>query len=360
MISDSVFHLLESAAVGSTPSSNIPYLSSLFETPLNTESILCRSFLFDWVKHETWSKHRRSSDVSQENEEVGKLEAPPVASNSRNDERSRTFTLRQLVLSGMQARFTNITRPFVPNIEPGSEEASIRQRSAKLHCLYGVPITYARNDDGRKSGYSLRSDTTDIHPFARSLVYDLRKRKQENFWGPFTDDGSQDVDWEKLEAIMVILGYNINHYANTHEMHDTLVPDWQTPFEGAMPYSFVSPPYRISEQPRPPLAAQDPYNVTGTWMRVVCFLDYTELFSFNFSSQQNDLQPRPPLDAGEAFRLIVCKLHVTRIEGPGEDDGQSMPVVYFEGNSSSVKPSWDPNANSKIRGEVISLSHSYG
>lgn len=91
-------------------------------------------------------------------------------------------------------------------------------------------------------------------------------------------------------------------------------------------------------------------------MRVVCFLDYTELFAFNFTSQQSNLQLRPPLDTNEAFRLIVCKLRVTKIEKPGEDEGQGLPVVWFKGKSSSLRPSWDPNANSKIRGQLSRIS----
>lgn len=271
-----------------------------------------------------------------------------------SDELEGTFTLRQLVLSGMQARFSNVRRPVVPNIQPGSEEARIRQISAKLHCLYGAPVRYARNDQANNSRYSLRSDVANVHPFARSLVYDLRKRTRDNFWGPFMDDGSQDVDWEKLEAIMVVLDYNIKKFAHTYVNHETLEQMWDHPFEGATPYSFVSPPYPISEEPRPPLEAQDPYNITGTWMRVVCFLDYTELFSFNFSSQQDDSQPRPPLDSDEAFRLITCKLHVTKIEEPRKDEGKQLPVVWFEGESSSLGPMRaDPNANSKIRGRTF-------
>ena len=250
----------------------------------------------------------------------------------------------------MQARPTNVLRPVVPNTQPGAEEARIRQISAKLHCLYGAPVSYARNDKGKNSGYSLRSDTADVHPFARSLVYDLRQRTEKNFWGPFMDDGSQNVDWEKLEAIMIVLDYNIGHYASTYEMHKTLISAWETPFEAATPYSLESRPHRVPKDLKPPLQAQDPYNITGTWMRVVCFLDYTELFSFNFSSEQNDLQPRPPLDSEEAFRLIVCRLRVTKIEAPGKEEGKDLPVVWFAGKSSSLRPSWDPNANAKIRG----------
>jgi len=46
------------------------------------------------------------------------------------------------------------------------------------------------------------------------------------------------------------------------------------------------------------------------------------------------------------------ELHATKIEPPGEDDGQSLPVVHFKGTSRSMHQSWDPNANSNIRGSV--------
>lgn len=66
-----------------------------------------------------------------------------------------------------------------------------------------------------------------------------------------------------------------------------------------------------------------------------------------------------------AIRLIRIKLQVTRIDPPGsgdedeEDDGmdwsnfqgERLPVVHFRGTSRSLHASWDPNANSRIRGE---------
>ena len=84
-----------------------------------------------------------------------------------------------------------------------------------------------------------------------------------------------------------------------------------------------------------------------------------------------------------AIRLIRIKLQVTRIDPPGtpeedsEDDddddgewgdevrdrrstewvdwsgfkGERLPTVHFRGTSRSLHASWDPNANSKIRGE---------
>lgn len=63
-----------------------------------------------------------------------------------------------------------------------------------------------------------------------------------------------------------------------------------------------------------------------------------------------DNLPRPIIDETEALRLIIVKLHVTKIEAPGPEDGQSRPVVHFAGISRSLDSSLDDNANSDIRG----------
>lgn len=65
-----------------------------------------------------------------------------------------------------------------------------------------------------------------------------------------------------------------------------------------------------------------------------------------------DHLPRHALDEVEATRLIVVKIRVTRIEPPGPEDGQSLPVVHFEGFSKSLDSSLDENANSGLTGEV--------
>ncbi|KAJ4389770.1 hypothetical protein N0V93_007242 [Gnomoniopsis smithogilvyi] len=47
-------------------------------------------------------------------------------------------------------------------------------------------------------------------------------------------------------------------------------------------------------------------------------------------------------------RACLSKIHVTKIEAPGPEDGD-RPVVHFEGISRSLDSSWDDNANSDIR-----------
>lgn len=85
-------------------------------------------------------------------------------------------------------------------------------------------------------------------------------------------------------------------------------------------------------------------------------LDYTELFSYNFSSAPlpSD-EPREPLDTGEAIRLIIMNLKATKLEQPGPTDGQTLPIVHFTGTSRSMHASWDPNSNSTIRGKYLCL-----
>lgn len=233
-----------------------------------------------------------------------------------------------------------------------------QQLSAKLHCLYGVSIgTVRKSCENCPPRYPLRHDTAAIHPYARSRVYDLRQHTEDGtFWGPFLDDGFQTVDWEKLEAIMIILDYNLRRSTEVDRQYEGVLELQENPWIGATPHSFISPPQSAPMEPALPLEAEDPYNVTGTWTRIVCFLDYTELYDFNFGGDHPERdQPRKPIDTEEATRLITMKIQVTKVEAPSEGDGQRLPVVHFKGTSSSIRPSWDPNANSKIKGINLSL-----
>lgn len=229
-----------------------------------------------------------------------------------------------------------------------------RQLSAKLHVLYGLAVEPF-------------SDATavPIHPTARSKVYDLRSYNDHNFWGPFLSDGTGAADWEKLQSIMVVLSYNLRAF--TERTHNRYISRRDEPFLGSFPNSFIAEPtcpahaaaaaHFLIKDPSPPaLAAQDPYGVTGTWRRVVCFLNYTDLYEFNFTPGDPlpPAQERPPIDIQEAIRLITLKIRVCAVGPPDEDAGDhpDFPVVSFKGSSRSMHTSWDPNANSRIRGTV--------
>ncbi|RYO77957.1 hypothetical protein DL764_010161 [Monosporascus ibericus] len=217
------------------------------------------------------------------------------------------------------------------------------QKSAHLHCLYSVPMLYAHPE-------SHRTRSSKMSPFACSKVYDLRQYTEDSMWGPFMDDGSGDVDWEKMEAIMIVLGANLKQFGlNKFPICKTV---WDRPFPGVWRGGYR--PLSTSDREPEPLELQDPYGVSGTWLRVVCFLDYTDFFTYNFNPEHQPppTVPRPAIDVGEATRFILMKLHVTAIEPPGPEDGQALPVVHFEGVCRSIDASWEENANSDIRGMI--------
>lgn len=247
-------------------------------------------------------------------------------------------------------------------LQTPAETEELRQASAKLHCLYGVPIdvlpsartftsllltqltgvtggsatitltTSNTNPSGRRSSDGddhppsafTRSATRPLltHTFARSKVYDLREYSEGSLWGPFLADGSQRVDWEKVEAIMIVLGFNLRKFADRSAGRFPRI--WEDPFVGATAGSYHAPP-RIESTPEEDgaeemepelkrvrdlaldLDSRDPYGVSGSWMRVVCFLDYNDLYAFNFTERIPDEQRREPIDTEEGtIRLREC------------------------------------------------------
>jgi hypothetical protein len=229
-----------------------------------------------------------------------------------------------------------------------ADTEELRQASAKLHCLYGVPIdvlptrpfhsllgftqltgiagdlatiTSARRTslegDLPPPSSGTRSATHRLltHTYARSKVYDLREYNEGTLWGPFLPDGSQRVDWEKVEAIMIVLGFNLRKFADRSGGRFPRV--WEDPFVGATSGSYRAPaqlPQTTSEvdeeeEMEPELKrvrdlaldldSRDPYGISGSWMRVVCFLDYNDLYAFNFTERIPDGQSREPIDTEE-------------------------------------------------------------
>jgi hypothetical protein len=110
-----------------------------------------------------------------------------------------------------------------------------REMSAKLHTLYGVPLQAPK-----------RTQFRPLYPYACSVVYDLRNYTRQNFWGPYKNDGAYTVDWERLEAVLIVLGHNLDLFTENMP-RGILRPLWSVPWSGASPYS----------QPMPPMEARD-------------------------------------------------------------------------------------------------------
>lgn len=228
--------------------------------------------------------------------------------------------------------------------QKAADDEEGRQLSAKLQCLFGITST--------AGGRRLLSN----HAVARSNVYDLRNYTDKTQWGPFRDDGSMRVDWEFVESIMIVLGYSSGLCCR--RFLAKFRPPWTSPFEGVVPERAKIMPHYPPSLPLEldvPLNLRDPYNVSGVWSRIVCFLDYNDLYHYNFDEDAvrwpSD-QPREPITTDEAIRHIMMDIKVTDVKPAGRFDNPALPVVHFAGKSRSVEASWDPNANSGIRGSV--------
>lgn len=276
----------------------------------------------------------------------------------------------------------------------------LRQLSARLHIYSALPL------EVRESEFLDEEGSDYVHPYARSRVYDLRRYKLANDWGPFMDDGppgNQRIDWEKVQSIWLVLGYGLRMLSERTDGSISGPDGWgmgingeEGMWEGLGANSFEA--QRLLEKTKgkagveeeesiaatagsstgssgdeedrdargilngeiPPLewyeerftkhrqeavfqrqqaeyALQDPYGVTGTWMRIVNFLDYQDLFAFNFTGQQDlpESIERGPVTTAEAFRLIMLTLWITKIEWPDEEEAQPEDWETLAGSSAS-------------------------
>ncbi|KAF2802427.1 uncharacterized protein BDZ99DRAFT_373114, partial [Mytilinidion resinicola] len=270
--------------------------------------------------------HTASKDP--DDSEGSSLNLSFLAVSFKNPDNKATF----LAGSSMFER-AGLFRISVDTLEPHE----LRQLTARLHCYHGTS-----SPEQILHGHTLQA-------LARSRVYDLRNYTSKTFWGPYLNDGTLDVDWEMVEAIQIILSRNFRAYVATP---GKIEPSWARPFAGVARSTLQSSYVPLPYEPEIPLEAQDPYAISGNWIRIVCFLDYNDLFAFNFGGSQEppEDQPRSPLHAGEATRLIRMIIKVSSIEPPTVKG--KLPNVNFEGKSQAIDASWDANANSRIRGTV--------
>jgi len=104
------------------------------------------------------------------------------------------------------------------------------------------------------------------------MVYDLRNYTEETMWGPFLPDGKATVDWEKMEAAMIVLGHNLREFNKSTDGIFKSV--WTSPWLGTSPGSFNPLSLMELPEPLPPPKPEDPYNIEGTWIRVRGFSLY--------------------------------------------------------------------------------------
>jgi hypothetical protein len=244
---------------------------------------------------------------------------------------------------------------------PSKQDPELLDLSAQLACLYGAEpdLRRARSEDLRDAiGPRLPS-----HCFARSEVYDLRFYTPENKWGPWrVENGSLAVDWHRVQCLLIVVAYN---FRLVEGLRDPSAGNfWTAPFEGVQTdsYDYNERPSRSLyltdwtplQEPSPPPELFDPYGVSGSWERFICFLDYPDFARFNFPRYPQYLSGRrPPLDTREAVRGLVIALEVVQVVPPGPKDSKDLPVVHFHGTTRASQDA-DPNATSRLTGEQLS------
>ncbi|KAJ6604258.1 hypothetical protein DFH09DRAFT_1122123 [Mycena vulgaris] len=165
-----------------------------------------------------------------------------------------------------------------------------------------------------------------IRTRSRCFVYDLRNYHSRNHWGPYLSN--RKVNWTHMEAIVNVIETNLR------EQPSADIP---------------RPPVGLrairARSARGDYTGVDWAGVEGTWRRYVCFMDYRDLFAFNFSDSHDG--PRDPAffdDRGfrEATRLIELNLHLIsrdkmRVRFPSGDPpldaDPDYPPLYFSGTS---------------------------
>ncbi|KAK3306592.1 uncharacterized protein B0T15DRAFT_412957 [Chaetomium strumarium] len=363
-------------------SRNMAFLTRAFDQPRARANFLSRSYLYELgrglmidgceapspANHHHHHHHRRHGSQSSSHD----------VDDDNDDDEDEAVALEHAsippppMLPPLPRRRTRSeTGKRVPKPRRASESETY-QMSAKLHCLYGWGLGLddgvtpgATDAEARKRAVRRARQGGGAYSLACSKVYDLREYTLSSKWGPFMEvvgtvdadgrPGGLRVDWEKVEAILLVLGTNIR--SKGLERFPIFWHLWGRPFAGVWGKSYI-PWSRDKEQSKEKemreLDRQDPFGINGSWLRVVSFLDYSDFFSFNFpivDRAPNNL-PRAPLDASQATRLILMRIRVTKIEPAGALDHPDYPVVHFDGFSRSLDGSWDENADSDLRGTV--------
>ncbi|EJD04228.1 uncharacterized protein FOMMEDRAFT_121835 [Fomitiporia mediterranea MF3/22] len=188
------------------------------------------------------------------------------------------------------------------------------QRIAELWSLIGWRDSVLSRD---------AEDLLQVRNSARAFVYDMRNYMRENHWGPFMADKSSCVNWKHVEAIIVVI------YSNLMDLGG-LWPDTRPPAHLDAIRAYSAP--TSNSHTRDP---RDWAGIEGTWRRYVCFMDYRDLFTFNYSSNAYNPSFFEDDEFQEATRLIELNLTITSY---GEKKNPSASSTGSSSRASTASP----------------------
>ncbi|KAJ3714002.1 hypothetical protein DFJ43DRAFT_1007917 [Lentinula guzmanii] len=207
------------------------------------------------------------------------------------------------------------------------------QAHSRLRAYISLSHDPSTDEDSRKAVAARRIDS-------RCFVYDIRNYRNVNYWGPFLANGS--VNWTHVEHLANVVLTNLRELPGSWAA--TVPPSG---LENTRAFSAPGP-----------YSDTDWAGVEGTWRRYVCFMDYRDLFAFNYSNVAHG--PRNPeffrdIRFREATRLIEIKLHLVQqsqlcFHEPSPDCENvktRYPTLYFCGTSRGVSGN-----EAKVEGSV--------
>ncbi|KAF8557353.1 hypothetical protein OG21DRAFT_1494746 [Imleria badia] len=199
---------------------------------------------------------------------------------------------------------------------------------ARLRSYLALTLDEYDDEEGKSRMKSTRTTN-------RCRVYDLSQYDRDSDWGPFMPK-TGEVDWSHVECLMNVIAFNLVDHSR--HFRDTRPP---CGLEATRAYSAPRATTR---------APQDWAGVEGNWRRIVSFMDYRDLFAFNFSilghaghTQGRSFFEDPQFS--EATRLIELKLHLISADAvpkyytlnkfPQCEDTK-YPTLYFSGSSHGI------------------------
>lgn len=129
----------------------------------------------------------------------------------------------------------------------------IAELLAQLHVYYGL------SSEEKRKPHAMAMRTA-----SRCFVYDLRKYKAENEWGPFLANQIGKVSWVHIDHIINIVTMNLE---DIDELWERMRPP--SGLNAMRPYSAPA----VDEN------SKDWAGVEGNWYRYVCYMDYRLVIS---------------------------------------------------------------------------------
>ncbi|KAJ4476606.1 hypothetical protein J3R30DRAFT_3487757 [Lentinula aciculospora] len=252
------------------------------------------------------------------------IQALPASRNLEEQERP-SYNLQWL---DRVLRETHILSQIVPQ-----NDSEMIQLYSRLRAYISLTHDPSTNEESRQAVAARRIES-------RCFVYDIRNYKHITYWGPFLTNGS--VNWQHIEHLANVVLTNLRELPG---LWAATVP----PLGLENTRAFSAPG---------PYSDTDWAGVEGTWRRYVCFMDYRDLFTFNYSNVAHG--PRNPeffRDSRfrEATRLIEIKLQLVtqsqlRFHDPAPDSENlktRYPTLFFCGTSRGISGN-----EAKIEGNV--------